>query len=51
MIQCINHTGVSTPDLDRAIRFYRDLLGFELVQRFEIEKGTPGIDETLELGP
>ena len=49
MIQCINHTGVSTPDLDRAIRFYRDLLGFELMERFEIEKGTPGIDEMLTL--
>ena len=49
MIQCINHTGVSTPDLDRAIHFYSDLLGFELIQRFEMEQGTPGIDEMLTL--
>jgi catechol 2,3-dioxygenase-like lactoylglutathione lyase family enzyme len=49
MIQCINHTGVSTPDLDRAIHFYCDLLGFELIQRFVVEKGRPGIDEMLTL--
>ena len=49
MIECINHTGVSTPDLDRAIHFYCELLGFELIERFEMQKGTPGIDEMLTL--
>ena len=49
MIQGINHTGVSTPDLDRAIHFYVDLLGFELIQRFQMQRGAPGIDEMLTL--
>ncbi len=30
MIVGIHHTAISTPDLDRAIAFYRDLFGFEV---------------------
>ena len=29
MIRGIHHTAISTGDLDRAVRFYKDLLGFE----------------------
>ena len=31
MIRGIHHTAISTPDIDRAIAFYRDLLGFEVL--------------------
>jgi catechol 2,3-dioxygenase-like lactoylglutathione lyase family enzyme len=41
MIKGIHHTAVSTGDLERALGFYRDLLGFEVVS----EWGWPaGID-------
>lgn len=49
MIQGIHHTGLSTPDLARALRFYCDLLGFELLTRFEMPPGSPGMDEMLDL--
>lgn len=32
-----HHGGVSVPDLDAAIAWYRDVLGFQLEQRFVIE--------------
>jgi hypothetical protein len=31
-----HHAGVSVPDLEASIRWYRDVLGFEVEQRFEI---------------
>lgn len=49
MIQGIHHTGVSTPDLDRAIRFYCELFGFELLSRFTKPPGSPGMDAMLAL--
>lgn len=49
MIQTVHHTGISTPDLERAIRFYRDLLGFELISRFDRPPGSPGMDAMLEV--
>ena len=49
MIRHIHHTGLSTPDLDRAIRFYRDLFGFEVLTRFTMPPGSPGMDEMLAL--
>ena len=30
MIHGIQHTAISTPDMERALRFYRDLIGFEI---------------------
>ena len=30
MFVAIHHTALSTPDLDRLVRFYRDLFGFEI---------------------
>ena len=49
MIQAIHHTGISTPDLDRAIHFYCDLLGFEILARFTKPPGSPGMDAMLDL--
>ena len=49
MIRHIHHTGLSTPDLDRSIRFYRDLFGFEVLSRFTMPPGSPGMDEMLAL--
>ncbi|MBK7950961.1 MAG: VOC family protein [Deltaproteobacteria bacterium] len=49
MIQHIHHTGLSTPDLDRSIRFYRDLFGFEVLARFTKPPGSPGMDAMLDL--
>jgi len=31
MIRGIHHVGLSTPDLDRLLEFYRDVMGFEVV--------------------
>ena len=33
MIRGIHHTALSTPNLDRMLAFYRDLLGFEVVEQ------------------
>ena len=49
MIRGAHHVAISTPDLERALGFYRDLLGFREVQRFEWEKGTEIIDKVLSL--
>ncbi len=35
MLTGVYHTGLSVADLDRSIAFYRDLLGLELIGRFE----------------
>jgi len=49
MIRGAHHVAISTPNLERALGFYRDLLGFREVQRFEWEKGTEIIDKVLSL--
>jgi hypothetical protein len=33
-----HHGGVSVPDLEASIRWYREVLGFEVEHRFEIPK-------------
>ena len=33
-----HHGGVSVPDLEASIRWYREVLGFEVENRFEIPK-------------
>jgi len=40
MIERMHHTAISTPDLERALGFYRDLVGFEVVSDQTWEKGT-----------
>ncbi len=49
MIRGIHHVAISTPDLDRLLGFYRDLLGFEQVMETEWPKGTAQIDKVLGL--
>ena len=44
-----HHAAISTPDLDRAIGFYRDLLGFETVAEFAWPPGTRAADEVMGL--
>ena len=40
MIKGIHHTALSTPDLDRMLAFYRDLLGLEVVTEFAWPAGS-----------
>lgn len=49
MIRGIHHVAISTPDLDRLLEFYRDLLGFKEVMRFEWPKGTEQVNSILGL--
>jgi catechol 2,3-dioxygenase-like lactoylglutathione lyase family enzyme len=49
MIRGIHHVAISTPDLDRLLGFYRDLLGFEQVMNTGWPKGTEQIDRVLGL--
>ncbi len=37
MIKAINHLAISTPDMDRSISFYRDLMGMQLVSEGPFE--------------
>ena len=38
MINGIHHVAISTPDLDRLVGFYRDVLGFEIVYETSWDK-------------
>jgi catechol 2,3-dioxygenase-like lactoylglutathione lyase family enzyme len=49
MIRGIHHTAVSTSDLERSLRFYRDLLGFKEVYASAWEPGTTGADRITGL--
>jgi catechol 2,3-dioxygenase-like lactoylglutathione lyase family enzyme len=49
MIRGIHHTALSTPDLERALRFYRDLLGFHQIMDYEWPPGTTYIDDLTAL--
>ena len=40
MIERIQHMAISTPDLERALAFYRDLIGFEVMSDQTWEKGS-----------
>jgi catechol 2,3-dioxygenase-like lactoylglutathione lyase family enzyme len=40
---------MTTPDLGRAVAFYRDVLGFEEVERASWERGSAVIDEIMGL--
>ncbi len=44
MIRGIHHTAISTPDIDRAIAFYRDLLGFEVLVNGAWPRGVESVD-------
>lgn len=49
MIRGIHHVAISTPDIERLLGFYRDLLGFKEVQRVEWPAGSEQIDRIVGL--
>ncbi len=52
MINDIQHTAISTGDMERALAFYRDLLGFEVLSDTSWEKGseqTARVERLMEL--
>ena len=49
MIRGIHHTAISTPDIERALAFYRDLLGFELAFEFAWPQGSEPADRITAL--
>ena len=49
MIRGIHHVAISTPDLDRIVAFYRDVLGAEQVYEGGWEKGSEIIDRIVGL--
>jgi glyoxylase I family protein len=49
MIRGVHHTAISTPDLDRALAFYRDLLGLPVVFEFAWPAGTEVADRITGL--
>lgn len=49
MIRGIHHTAISTPDIERALGFYRDLLGAEIVTDFEWLPGLEVADRIIGL--
>ena len=49
MIQGIHHTAISTEDLERSLRFYRDLLGFEEIFSSAWEVGAEVADRITGL--
>ena len=44
MFRSLHHTAISTPDLERAVTFYRDLFGFEVVMEMDWPRGYSGVD-------
>ncbi len=49
MLQAIHHTAIATGDLDRLVKFYRDLMGFEVEQEFSWDRGTDVADKITGL--
>lgn len=47
MITAIRHTGLVVADLERALRFWRDLLGFTIVK--QMDESGPHIDAMMGL--
>ena len=51
MIYQLSHAGICVSDLNRAVRFYCDGLGFDLAERFELDSTMMhGLERTLEAG-
>jgi catechol 2,3-dioxygenase-like lactoylglutathione lyase family enzyme len=46
MLVGIHHTALSTPDVDRAVAFYRDLFGFEVAFDFAWDEGNRAFQRT-----
>lgn len=49
MIRGLHHIAISTPNLNRLLGFYRDLLGFQEVSRTSWPKGSTQVDQVLGL--
>jgi catechol 2,3-dioxygenase-like lactoylglutathione lyase family enzyme len=49
MINGIHHTAISTPDIDRSVAFYRDLLGARVMSEFKWPKGSEVVDRIVGL--
>ena len=49
MIKNINHAALSTPDMDRLLHFYRDLLGARIVFETSWPVGTQMLDDITRL--
>jgi catechol 2,3-dioxygenase-like lactoylglutathione lyase family enzyme len=49
MIRGIHHVAVSTPNLERLVAFYRDVMGAEVVYQGGWDKGSDIIDEIVGL--
>ena len=57
MIHGIHHVAIGVPDFDRGLAFYCDLLGFEIVQRLDLQDfeladravGLPGIKAKMAM--
>jgi catechol 2,3-dioxygenase-like lactoylglutathione lyase family enzyme len=49
MIHGIHHTAISSQDIERSLRFYRDALGFKEVFNFGWETGTKQLDDITGL--
>lgn len=49
MIRGIHHTGISTPDLGRSLRFYRDLVGLTVLSEGSWDEGWETGDRIIGL--
>jgi len=49
MIRGAHHVAISTPDMERALSFYRDLMGFKEVMRGEWPAGIEQVNKVLGL--
>ena len=48
-IRKVHHIAISTPNLERLVDFYRDVLGFEVLEEFAWEKGSRSADRVVGL--
>ena len=49
MIRGIHHVAISTPNLERLVAFYRDVIGAEVVYEGGWQSGNPAIDSIVGL--
>lgn len=49
MIRGAHHVAISTPNIDRLAAFYRDVIGFEIIEEGSWPQGTKIIDNVLRL--
>jgi catechol 2,3-dioxygenase-like lactoylglutathione lyase family enzyme len=49
MINRIQHAAISTPDMERSLAFYRDLLGFEVLSDATWERGSRASENAQQI--